>query len=109
MNLYDGCLKCKKKDCIKNCNAGTKKQVTAKIDVEYQHNGNQDDQLQAFTEDLTKIMEKPLDEIENAEAYEEEFCFICPVKIKFRIDTIEGKKKMAECQVIHRWHPNDVA
>ena len=111
--LYDACNKCKKKFqngcCPKRCSAGSKKAVTAKLDIEYEENGAQDVQVQVFTEHLQMILGKDCDTFENADAYEEDFGFICPVKIKFQIDSDnDGKKKLAECEVIRRWEPEDV-
>ena len=83
--------------------------MTAKLDLEYEENGAQDVQVQVFTEHLQMILGKDCDTFENADAYEEDFGFICPVKIKFQIDSDnDGKKKLAECEVIRRWEPEDV-
>ena len=111
--LYDACNKCKKKlqngSCPKKCNAGSKKAVTAKLDVEYEENGAQDVQVQVFTEHLQKILGKDCDTFENGDAYEDEFGLICPIKIKFQINSDnDGKKKLAECEVIKRWDPEDL-
>ena len=115
VNLYDACLKCKKKlqndFCPNRCIADSKKAVTAKIEIEYQDDdeGQSDVQLQVFSEDLNKMIGKDCSQISDSGAYEEEFMLICPIKIKFTMDADpEGKLRMTSCHVLKRWAPSDV-
>ena len=116
VNLYQGCLRCRKKVMDDICpnpdhrDAGSKKCITAAVEVEYkdEENKDQDKQVQVFTQHLEKILGKAADEFDDQETFEVAFTLICPVEIRFSMETAtDGKAKMDQCDVVKRSEIDD--
>ena len=108
--MYEGCSKCGKKlqngACPNDGNMSSTKKITAKLEIEYEQDGPQDAQVQAFTKEMNVLLGKDSNEFEDGKAYEEEFSLSCPIKIKFILKKdSDGKNIIEQCTIIKRVNP----